>query len=70
MHSITSYIIDFLARFPVSELSIVHYGKIEDASDNIKIIIIPAFDNFNINKLPETPLSILIIHRYFTAIQK
>ncbi|WP_461255408.1 polysaccharide deacetylase family protein [Treponema sp. R80B11-R83G3] len=55
MDKLTAYIIDFLARFPLSESSIIHYGKIEDASVNAKIIIIPAFHNFEITSLPETP---------------
>ena len=55
MDKITAYIIDFLARFPVSESGIVHYGKIEDTSANAKIIIVPAFNNFEITSLPETP---------------
>ncbi|GBU28552.1 hypothetical protein R84B8_02112 [Treponema sp. R8-4-B8] len=55
MDKITAYIIDFLARFHVSESSVVHYGKIEDVSANAKIIIVPAFFNFEIKNLPETP---------------
>ena len=55
MDKLTAYIIDFLARISFAETGIIHYGKIEDASDNAKIIIIPAFSGFNITNLPETP---------------
>jgi len=50
---------NFLARFPVSELGIVHYGNIEDVSNNSKIIIVPAFLNLEITKLPETPFELI-----------
>jgi len=55
MESIISYIIDFLSRSSVSKLGIVHYGLPENACDKTKIIIIPAFNNFEIITLPETP---------------
>jgi len=55
LNKISAYIIDFLARFPVSESGIVHYGKIEDASADAKIIIVSVFLNFEITSLPETP---------------
>jgi hypothetical protein len=55
MEKITGFIVDFLARFPISESGIVHYGKVEDTSANAKIIIIPAFPDFEITNLPETP---------------
>jgi hypothetical protein len=55
MNNVTVYIINFLARFPVSDLGIVHYGNIEEASGNAKIIIVPAFLNLEITRLPETP---------------
>jgi hypothetical protein len=55
LDKIAAYIIDFLARFPVSESGIVHYGQIENASADAKIIIVQAFLNFEITNLPETP---------------
>jgi len=55
MDVLTTYIINFLALFSVSESEIIHYGKIEDASAVAKIIIIPAFNNFEITNLPATP---------------
>jgi len=55
MDKTTAYIIDYLAHFPVSEQNIVFYGKIEGAYNNAKIIIIPAFYNFEIPTLPKTP---------------
>jgi len=55
MENIVHYLIDFLARFPISQLNIVHYGKLEDISANTKIVIIPAFSNFEITILPKLP---------------
>jgi hypothetical protein len=55
MNNIFLYIIDFLARFPVSKSGIVHYGNVENTSGNAKIIIVPAYNNFEITRLPETP---------------
>jgi len=49
------YIIDFLAKFPVSKASIVQYCHYANVSENAKIIIIPAFDNLEIDHLPKVP---------------
>jgi len=55
LNKTAEYIINFLACFPISESGIVHYGKIEDASADANIIIVQAFNNFEITSLPETP---------------
>ena len=55
MNNTLAYILDFLARFPVSQTGIVHYGRPEDASDTAKIIIVPAFPGFDITSLPVLP---------------
>jgi hypothetical protein len=55
MDKTTAFIVDFLARSPVAESGIIHYGKTEDTSANAKIIIVPAFYNLEITNLPETP---------------
>ena len=55
MDNLINYIINLLAHFPVSESGIVHYGKVENALNNTKIVIIPAFPNFEIINLPEIP---------------
>jgi hypothetical protein len=57
MNTMLDYIIDFLARFPVSHLGTVHYGNAKDISENTKIIIVPAFSGFHITVLPVTPFA-------------
>jgi hypothetical protein len=59
LDNLTSYIIDFLAHFRVSELGIVHYGKLEEITANLKIVIIPAFSDFKINALPAAPFKMI-----------
>jgi hypothetical protein len=56
MESVVQYIIDFLARLPVSESGIVHYGNIEDALDKAKVVIVSAFPSLDIKTLPQIPL--------------
>jgi hypothetical protein len=52
---ISNYIIDFLARFNVSNTGIIAYSSDTDVSQKAKIIIIPSVDNFDIQTLPELP---------------
>ena len=59
MSKIITYIIDFLARFPVSQLGIVHYGSIIDAPNSAKLVIIPVFPELEISSLPEIPFQLL-----------
>jgi hypothetical protein len=54
-----SYILDFLARFDVSETGLVAYSKDIAFSQKAKIIIIPAVENFNIQALPGSPFPLL-----------
>jgi hypothetical protein len=57
MNTTQDYIVDFLARLPVSHLGIIHYGTAQGIPANAKIIIIPAVTNFCITSLPVTPFT-------------
>ena len=54
-----AYIIDFLARFQVSDSGIIHYGRLEEITERTKILIISAFSNLEIKSLPETPFKLI-----------
>ncbi|GHV55327.1 hypothetical protein AGMMS49579_17900 [Spirochaetia bacterium] len=49
------YIIHFLSSLPEAESAPVYYGDIETAPIDTKIVIVPAYSNFEITALPETP---------------
>ena len=59
MDKITAYIIDFLACFPVSQTNIIHYGQIKEKASETKIVIIPAFTEFEMTFLPEVPFKLI-----------
>lgn len=57
MQSTPDYIANFLARFPVSQTVVLYYGLPENAPESAKLIIIPAFANFEITALPSLPIA-------------
>jgi hypothetical protein len=58
-HILFNYILDFLARFNVSNTGVVEYSNDINSVRNTKIIIVPAVENFNIQALPKTPFQLL-----------